>query len=74
LEKKLKGREKKYSVKGLCRINIRVRFFLYQTKNENERQSCIVQRHDKKMCAKDINPYPFHHRVYEIARFVDSRK
>jgi hypothetical protein len=69
-----KGREKKYPVKGLCRINIHVCFFLYLAKNGKERKNCIVQRHEKKMCAKDIHPYPSHHRVYEIARFVDLRK
>jgi hypothetical protein len=69
-----KEKKKKYPVKGLCRINIRVSFFLYQAKNGMERQNCIVQRREKKMCAKDIHPCPSHQRVYEIALFVDSRK
>jgi len=42
-----KGREEKYQVKGLCRINIHVCFFLCQTKSGKARQNCIVQRHEK---------------------------
>ena len=67
-------REKSSQVKGRCRKNIRVCFFFYEAKNGKERQNCIVQRYEKKTCAKDIHPCPYHHRVYEIARFIDSRK
>ncbi len=48
-KKPKKRKRKKYLVKGLCRINIRLCFFLYQTNNGKERQNCIVQRHGKKM-------------------------
>jgi hypothetical protein len=41
-------------VKGLCCINIRVCFFLYQAKNENERQTCIGQRHENKYVQKTL--------------------
>jgi hypothetical protein len=58
-----KGRGKKYPVKGLCRINIDVSFFLYQAKNGKERQNCIVQLHEKQMCAKGIHPCLSYHCV-----------
>ncbi len=60
--------------KGLCRINIRVCFFLYQAENGKVRQNCIVQRRMKKVCAKDSHPCQSYYCVYEIARFFDSRK
>jgi hypothetical protein len=69
-----KEKKKKEQIKGLCRINIRACFFLYQAKNGKEIQNCIVQRYEKKTCAKDIHQCPSHHRVYEIARFIDSHK
>ncbi len=50
-EKTQEKEEKKYPVKGLCRINIRACFFLYQANNRKERQNCIVQRHEKQ-CAR----------------------
>jgi hypothetical protein len=47
-KKPKKKKRKKYPVKGLCRINIRVCFLLYQAKNGKERQNYIVQLHEKK--------------------------
>jgi hypothetical protein len=73
LEKNQQKKEKKYPLKGLCRINIRICFSLYRAKSGKEKQNCIGQR-DKKKRAKDIYPCPSHQRVYETARFIDSRK
>ncbi len=49
-------------------------FFLISSKEWKGKTKLYGAASWKKMCAKDIHPWPSHHGVYEIARFVDSRK
>jgi hypothetical protein len=74
LRKNPQKKRKKCPEKRLYRISIRAYFVLHRAENRKERRNCIVQRYEKKTCMKVIHPCPYHHRAYEIARFIDSRK
>jgi hypothetical protein len=74
VEKNSTKKKKKMQSRKTMSYNYTHLFFLISSKEWKGKTKLRSAALRKKTCAKDIHPCPYHHHVYEIARFIDSCK